>query len=75
MKRANVAIAVATMTIAMVAFANAVAPGTAPGGGGVPTNEGQQFIDRPLNPFPHASAPIDVLNPNARVLKILPRPW
>jgi hypothetical protein len=75
MKRANVAIAVITLTIGMVAFAKAVSgpagrPETAPGGG-ASTNESQPD-HRQMITFPHASAPIDVFNPNARVLKILP---
>jgi hypothetical protein len=76
MKRANVAIAVITLTIGMVAFAKAVSgpagrPETAPGGGDASTNE-SQLDHRQMITFPPASAPIDVFNPNARVLKILP---
>lgn len=74
-KRASIAIAVITLTIAIVAFAKAVSgPAgrpTAPGAGDASTNKGQ-LDHRQMNTFPRAGAPSDVFNPNARVLKILP---
>ena len=49
------------------AFPAPVSTAVTVGSGGGP----RMFIDRPMSAYPHAGSPVEVFNPNARVLRIL----